>query len=181
TDRTRLHEDELAFLHLDLFGHSDDGRGLLDGLLDLYELAWMTYGLMTGGLVLAAIPLLGNAATVMFTFYPPLQAHWAFYVGLTLVVAGTWLVTLPLVLTYRTCRAQHPGERTPLAAFMTLITFAMWSIASLGLAAEMLLMLIPWSLGWQRGIDLVLARTLCWVTGVPCVYLLLFRAYVSVY
>jgi len=88
-------------------------------------LAWLTYGLMTGGLVLAAIPLLGNAATVMFTFYPPLQAHWAFYVGLTLVVVGTWLVTLNLVLTYRAWRAQHPGERTPLAAFMTLITFAM--------------------------------------------------------
>ena len=43
---------------------------------------------MTGGLVLAAIPLLGNAASVMFTFYPPLKAHWAFYVGLTLVVAA---------------------------------------------------------------------------------------------
>src|SRR4029453_3249958 len=111
-----------------------------------HGLAWATYGLMTGGLVLAAIPLLGNAATVMFTFYPPLRAHWAFYVGLTLVVAGTWLVTLNLVLTYRTWRAQHPGERTPLAAFMALVTFAMWSIASLGLAVEMLGMLIPWSL-----------------------------------
>ena len=113
-------------------------------------LAWVTYGLMTGGLVLAAIPLVGNAATVMFTFYPPLRAHWAFYVGLTLVVVGTWLVTLNLVLTYRAWRAQHPGERTPLAAFMALVTFAMWSIASLGLAAEMLGMLIPWSLGWQQ-------------------------------
>jgi len=107
------------------------------------RLAWGTYGLMTGGLVLAAIPLLGNAATVMFTFYPPLQAHWAFYVGLTLVVAGTWLVTLNLVWTYRTWRVQHSGERTPLAAFMTLVTFVMWTIASLGLAAEMLCMLIP--------------------------------------
>src|SRR5215470_1447892 len=97
-------------------------------------LAWTTYGLMTAGLVLAAIPLLSNAATVMFTFYPPLQAHWAFYVGLTLVVAGTWLVTPNLVWTYRTWRARYPGERTPLAAFMTLITFAMWTIASLGLA-----------------------------------------------
>jgi cytochrome c oxidase subunit I len=29
------------------------------------RLAWVTYGLMTGGLVLAAFPLLGNAATVM--------------------------------------------------------------------------------------------------------------------
>jgi cytochrome c oxidase subunit 1 len=115
------------------------------------RLAWVTYGLMTGGLVLAAIPLLGNAATVMFTFYPPLQAHWAFYVGLTLVVAGTWLVTLNLVWTYRAWRGQHPGERTPLAAFMTLVTFAMWTIASLGLAAEMLGMLIPCRWDGSRG------------------------------
>jgi len=55
-------------------------------------LAWGTFWLMATGLVMAAIPLLGNAATVMFTFYPPLKAHWAFYVGLTLVVVGTWLV-----------------------------------------------------------------------------------------
>src|SRR5215467_147043 len=40
------------------------------------RLAWVTYGLMTGGLVLAAFPLLGNAATVMFTFYPPLAQTW---------------------------------------------------------------------------------------------------------
>src|SRR6266581_6555906 len=144
-------------------------------------LAWLTYGLMTGGLVLAAIPLLGNAATVMFTFYPPLQAHWAFYVGLTLVVVGTWLVTLNLVLTYRTWRVQHPGERTPLAAFMTLVTFVMWTIASLGLAAEMLGMLIPWSLGWQRGTDPLLARTLFWFTGHPIVYFWLLPTYVSWY
>ncbi len=146
-----------------------------------HGLAWATYGLMTGGLVLAAIPLLGNAATVMFTFYPPLLAHWAFYVGLTLVVVGTWLVTLNLVWTYRSWRAAHAGQRTPLAAFMTLVTFAMWCIASLGLAAEMLGMLIPWSLGWQTGTDPLLARTLFWFTGHPLVYFWLLPTYVSWY
>ena len=95
-------------------------------------LAWATYGLMTGGLVLVPIPLLGNAAAVIFMFYPPLQAYWAFYVRLTLVVAGTWLVTLNFILTYPAWRAQHPREHTPLAAFMALITFVMWTIASLG-------------------------------------------------
>src|SRR5438874_3951685 len=145
------------------------------------RLGWLTFWVMVGGLVLASIPLVGNAATVMFTFYPPLQAHWAFYVGLTLVVVGTWLVTLNLVLTWRAWRAQHAGERTPLAAFMALVTFAMWSIASLGLAAEMLGMLIPWSLGWQSGTDPLLARTLFWFTGHPIVYFWLLPAYVSWY
>ena len=144
-------------------------------------LAWLTFWLMLGGLLLAAIPLVGNAATVMFTFYPPLKAHWAFYVGLTLVVVGTWLVTLNLALTWRAWRRQHPGERTPLAAFMGLVTFAMWTLASLGLAAEMLVMLIPWSLGLIAGTDPLLGRALFWFTGHPIVYFWLLPAYMSWY
>jgi cytochrome c oxidase subunit 1 len=136
---------------------------------------------MTGGLVLAAVPLVGNAATVLFTFYPPMRAHWAFYIGLTLVVVGTWFVTLNLVLTYRAWRAKNPGTRTPLAAFMSLVTFVMWTIASLGLAAEMVFMLIPWSLGLVAGTDALLARVLFWFTGHPIVYFWLLPAYVSWY
>jgi cytochrome c oxidase subunit 1 len=145
------------------------------------RLGWLTFWLMVAGLVLAAIPLVGNAATVMFTFYPPLQAHWAFYVGLTLVVAGTWLVTLNLVLTWRAWRARHPDGRTPLPAFMSLVSFVMWTIASLGLAAEMLFLVIPWSLGLLAGTDALLARTLFWFTGHPIVYFWLLPAYVSWY
>lgn len=145
------------------------------------RLGWATFWLMTAGLLLAAIPLLGNAATVMFTFYPPMKAHWAFYIGLTLVVAGTWLVTLNLALTHRAWRARNPEARTPLAAFMSLVTFVMWTIASLGIAAEMLFMLIPWSLGLIGGTDALLARTLFWFTGHPIVYFWLLPAYVSWY
>ncbi|MFQ5847247.1 MAG: b(o/a)3-type cytochrome-c oxidase subunit 1 [Candidatus Methylomirabilales bacterium] len=144
-------------------------------------LAWATFWLMTGGLVLAAIPLLGNAATVLYTFYPPMKAHWTFYTGLTVVVVATWLVTLNLVLTYRRWRARNPGTRTPLPAFMSLVTFVMWTIASLGLAAEMLFMLIPWSLGLVAGTDALLARVLFWYTGHPIVYFWLLPAYLSWY
>ena len=145
------------------------------------RLAWFTFWLMAGGLVLAAIPLVGNAATVLFTFYPPMKAHWAFYVGLTLVVVATWLVALNLALTYRAWRMLRPEVRTPLAAFMSLVTFVMWTIASLGIAAEMLFMLIPWSLGLIAGTDALLARVLFWFTGHPIVYFWLLPAYVSWY
>jgi protein SCO1 len=46
---------------------------------------------MVVGLITAAIPLLANAATVLYTFYAPLKAHWSFYTGLTLVVVGSWI------------------------------------------------------------------------------------------
>ena len=144
-------------------------------------LAWATFCLMTGGLILAAVPLVGNAATVLFTFYPPMKAHWAFYVGLTLVVVATWLVTLTLVCTYRAWRARNPAVRTPLPAWMALVTFVMWTIASLGLAAEMLFMMIPWSLGIVAGTDALLARVLFWYTGHPIVYFWLLPAYISWY
>jgi cytochrome c oxidase subunit 1 len=117
----------------------------------------------------------------MFTFYPPLKAHWAFYIGLTLVVVATWLVLVNLVQTQRAWRARNPERRTPLAAFMALATFAMWTIASAGLAAEMLVLLIPWSLGLVGGTDPLLARVLFWFTGHPIVYFWLLPAYISWY
>jgi cytochrome c oxidase subunit I len=149
--------------------------------LQSMAIGWAAFGLMTLGLVIAAFPLLGNQATVLFTFYPPMKAHSAFYFGLTLVVAATWLVALSLFRTYRVWRATHLGEWTPLAAFMSLITFAMWTIASLGIAAEMLFLLIPWSLDWIPGTDALLARTLFWFTGHPIVYFWLLPAYISWY
>ena len=144
-------------------------------------LGWGAFGLMTLGLAMAAIPLVLNEATVLFTFYPPMKAHWAFYVGLTLVVAATWLVTLNLGLTVQAWRRAHPGERTPLAAFMSLVTFIMWSISSLGIAAEMIFMMIPWSLGLVKDTNPLLARVLFWFTGHPIVYFWLLPAYVSWY
>ena len=145
------------------------------------RLGQATFWLMLAGLLLALWPMLTNDATVLFTFYPPLKAHPAFYIGLTLVVAGTWLVTLNLALTYRAWRAAHPEERTPLPAFMSLVTFAMWSIASVGIALEMLLLTIPWSLGVVDTTKPLLARSLFWLTGHPIVYFWLLPAYVSWY
>jgi cytochrome c oxidase subunit 1 len=144
-------------------------------------LGWTGFALMGAGLVITAVPLLSNQATVLFTFYPPMKAHWAFYLGLTLVVAATWLVALSLYRTYAAWRAKHPADWTPLAAFMALVTFTMWTIASLGIAAEMLFMLLPWSFGWIQGSDALLARTLFWFTGHPIVYFWLLPAYISWY
>ena len=54
--------------------------------------SWLGLGMMTVGLLIAAYPLLANLATVLYTFYPPLLADWTFYVGLVLVVVGSWVM-----------------------------------------------------------------------------------------
>ncbi len=136
---------------------------------------------MVVGLVLTASPILLDQATVLYTFYPPLEASWAFYAGLTLVVVGSWVEGWGFFLTWRAWRRDHPRRRTPLLAFGGLLTMAMWQIATLGVAVEILTMLLPWALGLIDGTDPGLARTYFWFTGHPLVYFWLLPAYVSWY
>jgi cytochrome c oxidase subunit 1 len=139
------------------------------------------FWLMVVGLVMAAIPTLLNQATVLYTFYPPMKAPWAFYLGLTLVVVGSWVEGWGMYFTYYAWRKDNPGVRTPMMTFGGLITMVMWQIATLGIAAEILTMLLPWTLGLLPGADPQLARTYFWFTGHPLVYFWLLPAYVSWY
>ena len=59
--------------------------------LSVPSLNVLGFVVMAAGLVMAAIPLLLNQASVLYTFYPPLQASAFFYIGLTLVVVGSWI------------------------------------------------------------------------------------------
>jgi cytochrome c oxidase subunit 1 len=143
--------------------------------------SWVGFWLMVVGLVMAAIPLLLNLATVLYTFYPPMQAPWYFYLGLTLVVVGSWVSGVGMYMTYWAWRKDNPKETTPLIALASLITMVLWQICTLGVAAEILALILPWSLGLVQGIDPQLARTFFWFTGHPLVYFWLLPAYISWY
>ncbi|MBC8503448.1 MAG: b(o/a)3-type cytochrome-c oxidase subunit 1 [Anaerolineales bacterium] len=139
------------------------------------------FWVMVVGLVTTAVPILLDEATVLYTFYPPLKAHWAFYAGLTLIVVGSWIEGYGFFFTFAAWRKENPGVRSPLMALMAVITMAMWQIATLGIAVEILTMLLPWSLGLIEGTDPQLARTYFWFTGHPLVYFWLLPAYISWY
>ena len=142
---------------------------------------WLAFFLMVIGVILAAIPILTNLATVLYTFYPPLQANILFYLGLTLVVVGSWIAGFGYYFTLAAWRKDNPGQRTPFIALAANITMVMWTIATLGVASEILFLIIPWSLGVVGGIDPQLARTFFWFFGHPLVYFWLLPAYVSWY
>lgn len=139
------------------------------------------FWVMVAGLLMTAVPLLLNQATVLYTFYPPLKASWAFYLGLTLVVVGSWIEGWGFYLTLRAWRRDNPGVRSPFITLAGVITMAMWQIATLGVAVEILTMLLPWSLGAIDATDPGLARTYFWFTGHPLVYFWLLPAYISWY
>jgi cytochrome c oxidase subunit 1 len=143
-------------------------------------LSWAGFFIMVIGLVMAAVPLLLNQASVLYTFYPPLQAPWYYYLGLTLFVVGSWVCGWSMIATYLAWRKQNKGQQTPLMAFGALITVVLWQICTLGIASEILGLILPWTFGLY-GMDSQLARTLFWFTGHPLVYFWLLPAYVSWY
>jgi cytochrome c oxidase subunit 1 len=52
------------------------------------RLAWTGFWVALAGTVLAAGAILAGKASVLYTFYPPLQAHPAFYIGAALLIVG---------------------------------------------------------------------------------------------
>jgi cytochrome c oxidase subunit 1 len=159
----------------------------LDRPLYSTRLAWVAFGSMFVGTVMAAIPILAGltpidmSADVLFTFYPPLQAHPAFYVGAALIIVGSWLAGANYFLTYWDWKKDNPGERIPLQTFMVLTTMLMWYLSSVGVAVEVVVFLIPWSFGIIPEVDSLTMRTLFWYFGHPVVYFWLLPAYLVWY
>jgi cytochrome c oxidase subunit 1 len=160
----------------------------LDRPLSSMRLAYTWVGTMTLGTVLAAFaiiagffPDLGISASVLFTFYPPLQAHSLFYIGAALIIVGSWLAGANYFLTYWEWRGENPDARIPLQTFMVLTTMLMWYLSSIGVAVEVVAFLIPWSFGLIDQVDPLTMRTLFWYFGHPVVYFWLLPAYLVWY
>jgi cytochrome c oxidase subunit 1 len=145
------------------------------------KIAWISGILMLIGSVMAAVTILAGEASVLYTFYPPLKASPFFYVGLTLLVVGSWVAFFNWVPMYLEWRKENPGKKTPLAVVGMFTTFIVWFIATLPVAFEILVLLLPWSLGITQGVNVMLARTLFWFFGHPLVYFWLLPAYVMFY
>ncbi|WP_052124007.1 b(o/a)3-type cytochrome-c oxidase subunit 1 [Ureibacillus manganicus] len=145
------------------------------------KLGWIGFWIMTIGTTAAAIMVLLNEASVLFTFYAPLQAHWIFYAGIALVVVGSWILALMQGLRFAQWKKENKGQVTPLLSFMVMINNLMWTVATIGAAAVVLFQLIPWSIGWVERIDILLSRTLFWYFGHALVYFWLLPAYMVWY
>lgn len=144
-------------------------------------LSWTAFAMMTVGTVLAGWAMLANTSNVLYTLYPPLEGHPAFYLGLALVVVATLVAAFVTLDMRQAWKRANPGQPTPLVTYMSLMTWAMWAVASIGLAVGVVVLLLPASLGWTQGTDPQLFRTLFWYTGHPIVYFWLLPAYIAWY
>ncbi len=140
------------------------------------KLGWTGYCVMLAGTLMATVAILDGSASVLYTFYAPLKASPLFYFGATFLILGTWVVAADLFINGALWKRANRGVRLPLPAYMATCTMIMWIIATLGVVAEMLI-LIPWSLGWTPGVDVSLTRMLFWYFGHPLVYFWIMGAY----
>ncbi|MDH3652158.1 MAG: cbb3-type cytochrome c oxidase subunit I, partial [Saprospiraceae bacterium] len=145
------------------------------------NVAWISFLFMLIGTLLAAGAILSGEASVLYTFYPPLKAHPLFYLGTALLVVGSWISFFNWVVAYRRWKRENPSLKTPLPVIGTLVNFTIWFVCTLPAAFELLVMLLPWSLGWTESINVPLARTLFWFFGHALVYFWLLPAYVMFY
>jgi len=143
--------------------------------------AWIANALMLSGTTITAGAILSGTSSVLYTFYPPLKAHPTFYIGATMLVVGSWIAFFTWVPPYLKWRKENPGVKTPMAVVGIFATFIVWLSATLPLAYEVLVLILPWSLGWVPEVNATLARTLFWFFGHPLVYFWLLPAYLMYY
>ncbi|MBL7696915.1 MAG: cbb3-type cytochrome c oxidase subunit I [Chitinophagaceae bacterium] len=145
------------------------------------KVAWFSFALMTTGTVMAAWAMLAGKASVLYTFYPPLKGHPLFYLGAALLIVGSWVSFFDWSRMYVKWKNENPNTKTPLAVIGTLINFTIWFVCTLAVAYEVLVLLLPWSLGWTPTVNVTLARTLFWFFGHALVYFWLLPAYIMFY
>ena len=63
--------------------------------------AWAAFWIAIVGVVMAVVPIAMGQASVLFTFYPPLTASPWFYIGLVLVVVGSWIWCVLMLVAMR--------------------------------------------------------------------------------
>jgi cytochrome c oxidase subunit I len=143
--------------------------------------AWASLVIMVLGTLMAAEAMLSGNASVLYTFYPPLKASPIFYLGAALLIVGSWIPVFDWIGLYRSWKRENPGEKVPMAVLGTMINFIIWFVCTLAVAYEVLVLLLPWSLGWVPGINVSLARTLFWFFGHALVYFWLLPAYIMFY
>ncbi|MBN3815421.1 b(o/a)3-type cytochrome-c oxidase subunit 1 [Paraburkholderia sp. Se-20369] len=143
--------------------------------------AWAGLGLIAVGSVVAMAPVSLGLSSVLYTFYPPMIGSPFYYLGVVLVVVGSWIwVALTSVNLYVWKKA-NPGAPIPLAMFANVAGAYLWGWTSIGAAIEILFQILPVAVGLKTTIDAGLARVFFSWTLHAIVYFWLIPAYIAYY
>ena len=143
--------------------------------------AWLGFAMAVVGSLAALIPeLLGKSAT-LYTFYLPLMGNTWYYVGLILVVLGSWVWVAVMLANLTVWKVRHRNAPVPLAMFASCAGALLWFWTSLGVTIELLSSVVPYLLGWTATVNAGLGRILFSWTLHGIVYFWLIPSYVAFY
>jgi cytochrome c oxidase subunit 1 len=143
--------------------------------------AWASFWLVVAGTVMAAAAIALGLASVLYTFYPPMIASPLFYLGVVLVVVGSWIWVALTAINLRAWRRDNPGAPIPLAMFGNTVGAYLWAWTSVGAAVEVLVLIMPVALGLKSTIDAGLSRVFFSWTLHAIVYFWLMPTYIAFY
>src|SRR4029079_16399337 len=104
-----------------------------------------------------------------------------FYIGVVLVVVGSWIWVALMSINLRAWKRENPGAAVPLAMFGNVAGAHLWAWTSLGVAIEILVLIMPVALGFKDTIDAGLARVFFSWTLHAIVYFWLMPTYIAYY
>ncbi|WLI88294.1 b(o/a)3-type cytochrome-c oxidase subunit 1 [Massilia sp. R2A-15] len=143
--------------------------------------AWAGFWLVIAGTLIAALTTAVGKASVLYTFYPPMLASPLYYIGVVLVVVGSWIWVALMSINLRAWKKDNPGATVPLAMYGNVAGAYLWAWTSVGAASEILILIMPASLGLTDTINAGLARVLFSWTLHAIVYFWLVPAYIAFY
>jgi cytochrome c oxidase subunit 1 len=143
--------------------------------------AWLGFTLIAIGSVTALVPVALGRASVLYTFYPPLIGNAFYYIGVVLVVVGSWIWVALMSINLHVWKQVNPDTPVPLAMFANVAGSYLWAWTAIGASIELLLQIIPVSLGLKSTIDAGLARVFFSWTLHAIVYFWLIPAYIAYY
>jgi cytochrome c oxidase subunit I len=143
--------------------------------------AWGGFWLVVGGTAMAAVTMGLGKASVLYTFYPPMLASPFYYLGVVLVVVGSWVWVALMSINLRAWKKENPGVAVPLAMFGNVAGAYLWAWTSVGAAVEVLVLILPASLGLTDTINAGLARVFFSWTLHAIVYFWLMPSYIVFY
>ena len=66
---------------------------------------------------MAMVPVSLGRASVLYTFYPPMIGNPFYYIGVVLVVVGSWIWVALMSINLAVWKRENPGKPVPLAMF----------------------------------------------------------------
>jgi len=162
------------------FGYAISQVALNQALIGV-RWAWLGLALVAIGAVTAVIPVALGRASVLYTFYPPLIGNAFYYIGVVLVVVGSWVWVALLSVNLAIWKRKHPDEPVPFAMFANVAGAYLWAWTSVGAALELLFQIIPAAVGLTSTIDVGLSRVFFSWTLHAIVYFWLIPTYIAYY